>query len=769
MGCTVSFYILCLIAVVSRDVASLSTETNCDLSTAVCITPSLCQEGWSYSNKRCYRTVSTSASFREAQSMCNLVKGYLPVIANSDENSFIASAEGGTTKWIGLSDIIQENTFIWNDERKASTSYVNWGSGQPDSNSASEDCVEIVPGQYYWNDIDCTHSKYSICEMDLTPRQWYPWGYSIYLFNTRGQKCSHSRTSCEDVGANLVVIGDSSENSFIGSMVSSLGMGDIWIGLNDISSEGTYVWPDSGETSTYTYWLSGQPNNYNGIQDTVKLVASSYLWNDWEDTTYHYASICEKGIEWEYFNGKKYFATDYRLSASDAIARCNDIGGYLAVITSDEENSFLVDMITKTHYSQREFYIDYVSDADAVWSWRDSSGPVFSNWDEGEGLAASACAALSLADGQWVDVDCSALHGFICEAEITWIPWHNEKYYINTTPLPYDKAREVCQKIGGDVVSYDTLEEQKVVESLMLRTSIIKTKYKNVYIGNYKEADGFKWARTGTTSSLSNWCSGEPSGGSEYCTEFRSSDNCYNDISCSTFRASICEADIHPTDGALWEQRRYFVNRESVTYYSTAKSRCNEMGMELASITSQYEMDVVLEAIRLAQGSGSNYYIGYNDITTEGTYVWDSSSAQILGYEPWKTSAVFGDSKDCTILRSSSSYLDWASVSCSNNYYHVCELEGADNYEFVKDGVAVHVDPNERNTCVEGHTLREIEVRSLIECMASCLLESGCLSLNYYSKPPYADVTNCKLKDILRSDYPRDVFTMRSCEYYDFK
>ena len=41
-----------------------------------------------------------------------------------------------------------------------------------------------------------------------------------------------------------------------------------WIGLNDIDTEGVYVWAD-GSYSHYAPWYSGQPDDYERSEDCV--------------------------------------------------------------------------------------------------------------------------------------------------------------------------------------------------------------------------------------------------------------------------------------------------------------------------------------------------------------------------------------------------------------------------------------------------------------------------------------------------------------------
>ena len=44
---------------------------------------------------------------------------------------------------------------------------------------------------------------------------------------------------------------------------------DYWIGLTDMGEEGTWIWEEKQTEAAYTNWHSGQPDNYNDVQDCV--------------------------------------------------------------------------------------------------------------------------------------------------------------------------------------------------------------------------------------------------------------------------------------------------------------------------------------------------------------------------------------------------------------------------------------------------------------------------------------------------------------------
>ena len=67
-----------------------------------------------------------------------------------------------------------------------------------------------------------------------------------------------------------------------------------WLGLNDISTEGSFIWTDRG-AGNFTAWAKNQPNNF-GDEDCVHAlgVKYNYEWNDVKCSDCHQFT-CKKG------------------------------------------------------------------------------------------------------------------------------------------------------------------------------------------------------------------------------------------------------------------------------------------------------------------------------------------------------------------------------------------------------------------------------------------------------------------------------------------
>jgi hypothetical protein len=111
-------------------------------------------------------------------------------------------------------------------------------------------------------------------------------GHFYYRCST-GRTWSEARSLCQSVGMDLVRIDDQLENDFVEGL---LGSDNAWIGANDRSSEGVWVWPDGEQfwqgddngnvvNNLYQNWNGGEPNDSNG-EDCAEMRDNDGFWND---------------------------------------------------------------------------------------------------------------------------------------------------------------------------------------------------------------------------------------------------------------------------------------------------------------------------------------------------------------------------------------------------------------------------------------------------------------------------------------------------------
>ena len=55
--------------------------------------------------------------------------------------------------------------------------------------------------------------------------------------------------------------------------------GGVWIGLNDVTKEGKFLWAD-GSHVTYTNWASNQPDNRKDYENCVEIAVHGGSWKD---------------------------------------------------------------------------------------------------------------------------------------------------------------------------------------------------------------------------------------------------------------------------------------------------------------------------------------------------------------------------------------------------------------------------------------------------------------------------------------------------------
>ncbi|KAI0215424.1 hypothetical protein LSAT2_032526 [Lamellibrachia satsuma] len=122
---------------------------------------------------------------------------------------------------------------------------------------------------------------------------------TCYKLVHRYMKWSESRANCQTLGdgADLVSIETQEENEFLLKMIRDLRPHNcphmFTSGRRD--SSGVWKWVATGRPFSYTYWMTGQPDNYGGVEDANTLwdrPSVGLFWND-DSVARSRCSLCE--------------------------------------------------------------------------------------------------------------------------------------------------------------------------------------------------------------------------------------------------------------------------------------------------------------------------------------------------------------------------------------------------------------------------------------------------------------------------------------------
>ena len=114
----------------------------------------MCPKGWEYEGGKCYHTrTSGCLNFYEAKTYCESRNSSLPVVENDIEYYFLKK-ETNQKAWIGLTDEIKENDWVW--IRSVNSPFTKWLPGKPDG-KIEENCavLEKQKNETGYNDMNC--------------------------------------------------------------------------------------------------------------------------------------------------------------------------------------------------------------------------------------------------------------------------------------------------------------------------------------------------------------------------------------------------------------------------------------------------------------------------------------------------------------------------------------------------------------------------------------------------------------------------------------
>ncbi len=136
-------------------------------------------------------------------------------------------------------------------------------------------------------DCDGDQDDGNVCPCDV---EYY--GGDAYLFCETASPWTTAQSTCSGVGYHMLTVDDATENAWADSTADTYSTGKWWIGFNDRTTEGTWVW-ESGSSSTYTNWRGGEPNDSGGNEDCAQLNRyTDQTWND-EPCSSSFRFICE--------------------------------------------------------------------------------------------------------------------------------------------------------------------------------------------------------------------------------------------------------------------------------------------------------------------------------------------------------------------------------------------------------------------------------------------------------------------------------------------
>ena len=93
------------------------------------------------------------------------------------------------------------------------------------------------------------------------------------------------------------------------------------------------------------------------------------------------------------------------------------------------------------------------------------------------------------------------------------------------------------------------------------------------------------------------------------------------------------------------------------------------MGAHLVEYENQQEIYDVSPTLNLAK---KKYWIGLDDITNEGIFVWEHSGQSLSYLDSWNSGEPNNhNNEDCVVQRYNR---DWSDIECKEGNYYICEF-----------------------------------------------------------------------------------------------
>ena len=558
---------------------------------------------------------------------------------------------GNTEYWINL---YKDGELIVNQSMGNQTTYTyeNAGVGEYTFAVSANNSVGTSGGTQYAflvgmapKKTTASIDKTSYAEGDTITIKWTPEiGTTYYWINVRkdgklivdeatGTSTSYTMENAE-IGEYTVAV--SANNGAGNSGKSSIAFTVSALSAPEVTSAKTYykpgqtvevTWNKIDNAAQYIYYLAEYPEefayttNVSNARVTENKVAFTDLPNGryrmfvrsisaaekWSGNSnwltfyvYNYDYIPVRVVE---NDGHIYALYDDEMSWDFAKIICDEMGGYLATITSEEENKLITELIG---YGENDAYWLGASNVDSSdykitgqpFQWITGEEFEYTNWKAGEPSQSGEKADLEhfleirkSYDNKWNDTANTNRKdkGFILEVDTTaYKPattsvHGNSKYLLFDESIPWSIAKVYCETIGGHLATVSSAEEDHAIHTLIQQGQ--KPWY---FIGASKQNSEWAWldgSKVPLSGSYANWgdTSGQeqtgPTGWGNYLMKYKTSSlwigisNFYSPESNMRRVGFVCELD----DVADTELEHSFTN-----YISNGDATCTVDGTKTA-------------------------------------------------------------------------------------------------------------------------------------------------------------------------------------------
>ncbi|KAL2085100.1 hypothetical protein ACEWY4_018420 [Coilia grayii] len=683
------------------------------------------------------RNTQAVLTWHQARTSCQQQGADLLSIVEVHEQTFISGLTNtlGTSLWIGLNSLDFQSGWQWSNSNPFR--YLNWAPGHPSSDPGMN-CGVLNPGRASkWESLNCNKKMGYICRKgnttDVTPvvlsnqQQfycpvgWVPYYGNCYWLRREKKSWSDALVACRKDEAELTSVHNIEEHSFIISQSGYTESDQLWIGLNDRSTQNLFEWSD-GSHVTLTRWSTGEPSHTtNLLEDCVLMGGKDGLWSD-HMCEKEFGFICKKKAStkspeggavsntgckagWIRHSSSCYLISSETKSFEDAKGACSTHSARIADVADRYENAFLISVVGLR--AEKYFWLGLSNMRHPDhFKWTDGSQVKFTHFNIGMPDRHQGCVAMltGVSAGLWEVLSCESQQKYVCKktaegvtstapppttrplsCHTGWSPKPQSQFCFkvfvqeNEKKKTWLEARDYCRAIGGDLISLHS--EIQVDDFPFYHSS-------PAWIGFRMDSNGgFVWSDE-SPSDFENWGYGEPNNynDNEHCAEtnfyYRHS---WNDIDCERYNDWICQirkglvpnppptavtaAEYNLTSDGWIEVNtsQYFINQEKLSM-EDAQAFCRRNHGNLATITGHSERRFLWK--QFSRSSEDQYYIGMT-VELDKSFRWIDGSPVV--FTAWNRNEpnFANNDENCVTMYRGSGF--WNDINCGLPLPSICK------------------------------------------------------------------------------------------------